>query len=224
MGLCYSFVQERTVNQPKTFKYTGLTRCLQDKFWPHCPFVKRRSTGGVSSTAFGTAFHSYVESQINGLRKPPTHPGVVALAEKLWFDIRSMGCVPVMSEVISWSRKARVATKVDLICVNPQKKGCYVCVEIKTGYTDNAFIPDSRQETMHVMDHVTTSDNNKHLLQAHFASLLFLNSYRSVGVKRVQPWVVYVNDRKLKGCLDRPDLNFSWFRPEAELSLELLVR
>lgn len=179
---------------------------------------------GPSTKVLGSLIHRHVFHQLECMRNGsctcvPRTPNVAnAQASKLIQVIKDKGWIPVRSELAIMSSTIELATRVDLICFDPDVRR-FVLVSWKTGYKNivtqmsQGTDMDGCDPMRAPLDFVPDNDRSRNQLQLLCEYLILIKEY---GMDLVQALIVYIRfdeDDENRVVIDTA-ASWWWNKPE----------
>lgn len=146
----------------------GLRPSLQEAFFPHFDYKELVRNKGCKSTGkkFGKGLDEAFDKYLMGII--PKHPYFKMFKELL----DQKGWRPVDTQVTVGCARARVGTRVDLVCLDATDR--VILLELKTGY--ESYLDKSSGKMLSPFQETDASPKYINLMQLFFTKWMFLNS------------------------------------------------
>lgn len=213
-------------NRPSPVHLRGLCGVVKKAFFPGLRDMQR----GTSSRSIGTLIHRHVYHQVECDRagkcdcsvRTPDNPNTQA--RRLLQVIQDKGWVPVRSELAVSSPTISVATRVDLICLNPAT-GRLVLVSWKTGYMDieaqmqrSSSSGDQKQRMLSPLHGIEETHRQKNQVQLLCEYLILVKEY-NLDIECALVVYIRCNKKDANRVIIDEAESWWWKRPETRTAV-----
>ena len=169
----------RTEDDPRKKSKSEKARSKSNKFYKNVNKMKRtcESYGKDHGTLVHSEIECFTDCMLNGKSFRSECPDPDPCTLRIICILNRKGWYPILGEHMIWDEDLRVATAIDMICID-STTGDTVMIELKTGYEGESYNAVPKDPKLpRPIDDISNCPRNRHMLQLMTMDMILRKKY-----------------------------------------------